>query len=71
MIAAYEADMREVLPAVTPETMDIARELAELPLEVRGFGFIKDQAAEKAALRRQELLEAFRAGGTPLRHAAE
>ena len=63
--------LREVLPAVTPQTEDIARQLAELPLEIKGFGFIKEAAAEAAAARRAELLAAFRAGGTPLRHAAE
>ena len=51
--------------------MDLIRELAELPLDVRGYGFIKDQAAEAAAPRRAALLDAIRAGGTPIRHAAE
>ncbi len=71
MIAQFEADMREVLPRATPATMDLIRELAELPLDVRGYGFIKDQAAEAAAPRRAALLDAIRAGGTPIRHAAE
>ncbi|WP_299359924.1 indolepyruvate ferredoxin oxidoreductase family protein [uncultured Paracoccus sp.] len=71
MIGQYEADMREVLPLVTPDTIDLVRELAELPLEVRGYGFIKDQAADAAGPRRLELLQAIRAGGAPVRHAAE
>ncbi|MBV0890406.1 indolepyruvate ferredoxin oxidoreductase family protein [Paracoccus sp. Z118] len=71
MIAEYEADMREVLPEAGPATMDLIRELAELPLEVRGYGFIKDKAADEAAPRRTALLAAIRAGGTPVRHAAE
>ena len=71
MIAQFEADMREVLPRATPATMDLIRELAELPLDVRGYGFIKDHAAEAAAPRRAALLDAIRAGGTPIRHAAE
>ncbi|AXC49836.1 indolepyruvate ferredoxin oxidoreductase family protein [Paracoccus suum] len=70
-ISDYEAMMREVLPAVTPATEGIARELARLPLEVKGYGMIKDAAAEKASDRAAELLAAFRTGGTPLRHAAE
>ena len=41
------------------------RELAALPAEIRGYGFIKDAAAEKAQLRRAELLAAFEAGGVP------
>ncbi|MFD1882086.1 indolepyruvate ferredoxin oxidoreductase family protein [Paracoccus pacificus] len=70
-IAEFETDMAEILPNVTPATMEIARELAELPLSVRGYGPIKDAAAEQAARRRAELLAQFRAGGTPMRHAAE
>ena len=42
-----------------------ARELAAQPLEIRGYGFIKDAAIDKAAPRRDELLAAFRAGGWP------
>ena len=71
MIARFEADMREVLPRATPATMELIRELAELPLDIRGYGFIKDRAAEDAAPRRAALLDAIRAGGTPMRHAAE
>ena len=70
-IAQFEADIREILPKITPQTLEIARELAELPLAVKGYGFIKDEAIEKAAARRAELMAQFRAGGAPIRHAAE
>ena len=65
LAAQYEADLREVLPKVTPATAEIVRELAAQPLDIRGYGFIKDEAMDKAALRRDELLAAFRAGGWP------
>ncbi|MEO1951915.1 indolepyruvate ferredoxin oxidoreductase family protein [Thioclava sp.] len=71
LIKQYEADMAEVLPKVTPDTMEIARELVELPLTIRGFGPVKAQAEQMAAKRREELLAAFRAGGTPQKMAAE
>jgi indolepyruvate ferredoxin oxidoreductase len=71
LIAQYEADMAEVLPAVTPDTMDAAVALAELPLLIRGFGPVKHANAEKAAKRREELLAVLRAGGTPAARAAE
>mgnify|MGYP002648683731 CR=1 FL=1 len=48
---------------VTPATLETARELAALPQQIRGYGFIKDAAMEKAAVRRAELLAEFRAGG--------
>ena len=71
MIRQYEADMAEVLARVAPETMEVAVALAELPLQIRGFGPVKAASAQKADKRRAELLAAFRAGGTPFRQAAE
>ena len=71
LIAQYEADMAEVLPAVTPATTEIARELALLPLDIRGFGPVKEAGVKAAAQRRADLLAAFRAGGTPTKMAAQ
>ncbi|WP_411958045.1 indolepyruvate ferredoxin oxidoreductase family protein [Paracoccus homiensis] len=71
MIREFEADMKQILPKVTPQTLPIAIELAELPLTVRGYGPVKAKAATEAALRREELLEQFRQGGAPMREAAE
>ncbi|MFD1795711.1 indolepyruvate ferredoxin oxidoreductase family protein [Paracoccus aurantiacus] len=70
-IPRFEDDMNSILPRVTPETLEIARELARLPLSVKGYGLVKDKAAEAAEARRAELLAAFEDGGTPLAHAAE
>ncbi|MCX7645600.1 MAG: indolepyruvate ferredoxin oxidoreductase family protein [Rhodobacteraceae bacterium] len=71
LIRQYEADMAEVLAKVTPETLEGAVALAELPLQIRGFGPVKEANAARAAKRRAELLAAFRAGGTALSRAAE
>ncbi|MCF3974590.1 indolepyruvate ferredoxin oxidoreductase family protein [Paracoccus salsus] len=71
MIREYETDMREIMAAVDDATMPIAIELAELPLSVRGYGPVKDKAADAAALRRSALLDQFRQGGAPMREAAE
>ncbi|MCU9849685.1 indolepyruvate ferredoxin oxidoreductase family protein [Defluviimonas sp. WL0024] len=71
LIAEYEKDMAEVLPKVRPETLDAAIALAELPLQVRGFGPVKEAAQRAAAKRREELLATIRAGGAPLMAAAE
>ncbi|MDP3340080.1 indolepyruvate ferredoxin oxidoreductase family protein [Frigidibacter sp.] len=71
LIAEYEADMAEILPGVSPATLEIAEALARLPLQIRGFGPVKEASARAAAARRAELLAAFREGGTPLRQAAE
>ena len=71
LIDQYEADMRMVFADLTPDRMDPALALARLPTEIRGFGPVKEAAAQAAARRREELLAAFRAGGAPLARAAE
>ena len=71
LIRQYEADMAEVLPKLTSETRDAAIALAELPLTIRGFGPVKQKNEEAAAKRREELLATIRAGGAPLKQAAE
>ncbi|PPB81705.1 indolepyruvate ferredoxin oxidoreductase [Albidovulum inexpectatum] len=71
LIRQYEKDMREIFPLVTPETLEPALALARLPLEIRGFGPVKEKAMREAEKRRQELLATIRSGGAPRRIAAE
>ena len=63
--------MAEVLPKLTPETRDAIRALAELPLDIRGFGPVKEAAMERAAVERDSLLTHIRSGGAPLSEAAQ
>ncbi len=63
LIRQYEADMKMVLPNLKPETLEIAIELAELPLQIRGFGPVKQANQLKAAKKRERLLAAFKSGG--------
>jgi indolepyruvate ferredoxin oxidoreductase len=69
LVAQYEADMTAVLDLVRADTRDAAIALAALPLDIRGFGPVKQANAEKAAKRRDELLATLRAPAT--RAAAE
>ncbi|MFV1497945.1 indolepyruvate ferredoxin oxidoreductase family protein [Phaeobacter sp. JH20_02] len=71
LISQYEADMKEWLPKASPEIMAPLIALAELPLEIRGFGPVKQANETKAAKRREELLAALRQGGSELKTAAE
>ncbi|MHA3914540.1 indolepyruvate ferredoxin oxidoreductase family protein [Halovulum sp. GXIMD14793] len=71
LITEFERDMDEVEAALTSETHDLCIALAELPLEIKGFGPVKEAHADAAAKRRAELLEAIRQGGTPQAAAAE
>jgi len=71
LIAQFEGDMAEVLPKLTPDTAPAIRALVELPKSILGYGPVKEAAERKAAKRREELLATIRAGGTPLKAAAE
>ncbi|MFZ5961468.1 indolepyruvate ferredoxin oxidoreductase family protein [Thalassococcus sp. BH17M4-6] len=71
LIKQYEADLTEVLPRLTPATRDAILALAELPLQIRGFGPVKQANEVKAAKRREELLAVIRAGGAASDKAAE
>ncbi|MFU8822808.1 indolepyruvate ferredoxin oxidoreductase family protein [Yoonia sp.] len=69
LIAQYERDMADLLTRLRPDTLDAAIALARLPLDIRGFGPVKDANARKAAKRREELLAALHAA--PMHQAAE
>jgi len=71
LITQYEADMAEVLPKLTDQTREAIVALAELPLQIRGFGPVKQGNEAKAEKRREELLAVIRAGGTSTAKAAE
>ena len=71
LIKQYEADMRDVLPKLDENTRDAIVALAALPLQIRGFGPVKEANETQAAKRREELLSVIRAGGGPLAKAAE
>ncbi|QDL92135.1 indolepyruvate ferredoxin oxidoreductase family protein [Paroceanicella profunda] len=71
LITQYEADMAALMSGIGPRTAEIAEALARLPLQIRGFGHVKAANAAAAEKRREELLAAFRAGGSPLAQAAE
>jgi indolepyruvate ferredoxin oxidoreductase len=71
LIGQYEADMAEVLAGVTPRTRDAVVALAELPLQIRGFGPVKAANAGRAEKRREELMATIRAGGPEMAKAAE
>jgi len=69
LIKQYEGDMA-ALVHVGPDRLDAAVAIAELPLQIRGFGPVKLASEVKAAKRREELLMALRADKTT-RQAAE
>jgi indolepyruvate ferredoxin oxidoreductase len=63
--------MKEWLPKANANTLEPLIALAELPLQIRGFGPVKLESETKAAKRREELLIALRQSGAPVKDAAE
>ena len=71
LIKEYQKTISEVSAAFSGDTKDLSVALAELPLQIRGFGHVKAVNVEKAAKKREALLAEFRSGGTPQAQAAE
>ena len=72
LIGDYEAVLDEITVALAPENRAAAAELAALPLEIRGFGHIKEASIERAAVKQTQLLARFRSpAAAPALAAAE
>jgi indolepyruvate ferredoxin oxidoreductase len=59
-ISEYTELLGVLMAGLTQENYEIARQLADLPAQLRGFGHVKDQNRERLALRKQALLAQFR-----------
>lgn len=70
LIKQYEKDMGLLL-GNKPTNPDAAVALAELPLQIRGFGPVKDTNEKAAAKRREELLAALTQDPSSTKQAAE
>jgi indolepyruvate ferredoxin oxidoreductase len=65
LIGEYEALVDELLGALAPHNHALAVELARLPEQVRGYGYVKHRHVEAARAKQEELLAAFRASTPP------
>ncbi|MAQ85093.1 MAG: indolepyruvate ferredoxin oxidoreductase [Maritimibacter sp.] len=70
LIKQYEADMALLLEQ-GDRNPEAAVALAELPLQIRGYGPVKEANEAKAAKRREELLDALKRGDDGYKQAAE
>ena len=61
LIGQYQADLKAVMAALRPDTLEMAVSLAELPDQIRGFGPVKEANRKKAEARRKVLLESLQA----------
>jgi indolepyruvate ferredoxin oxidoreductase len=70
-IADYEAQLGELVAHLTAGNHAPAVELAALPLEIRGFGHVKEANRQRAAVKAEALIARFRAVSSPPAIAAE
>jgi len=61
LIAEYEGVLDEIAAGLTSQNHGVAVELAALPMEIRGFGHIKEANRERAKAKEADLLARFRA----------
>jgi indolepyruvate ferredoxin oxidoreductase len=77
MIADYEKLLGEIAAALTPANHATAVALAGVPLDIKGYGYIKDgnyekaKAREGALVRRLHMTDAERLAPAPVTEAAE
>ncbi len=71
LIRQYQADIAALPAGLSGDRLDAAVALAELPLQIRGFGPVKQANEAKAAKRREELLAVLRGGQAGFKEAAE
>jgi indolepyruvate ferredoxin oxidoreductase len=65
LITEYMSTLETLAAKLTAENLAIAVEIAEIPDEIRGYGYIKDESLAKAEVKRAALLEKFAAPATP------
>jgi indolepyruvate ferredoxin oxidoreductase len=71
LIAEYEAVLDEIERRLSPDNHAAAAELARLPLDIRGFGHVKEANLTRVKEREAELLARFQASPPPALAAAE
>jgi indolepyruvate ferredoxin oxidoreductase len=71
LIRQYERDITQILMHMDADTLELARQFAELPLQIKGFGPVKMASVAAFRKRRAELLQAIELGDTPSLQAAQ
>ena len=61
LIENYHSLLDEIIKNLNSENYNLAVDLVALPMQIRGFGHVKDQAIKKFEQEEQNILEKFRA----------
>jgi indolepyruvate ferredoxin oxidoreductase len=70
-VVEYETQLGDIAATLTAANHAAAIELAALPLEIRGFGHVKEANRRRAAAKAEQLGERFRTAAGPHAIAAE
>ena len=70
LIERYEATLEQLLAGLNEDNLAIAIRIARLPEQIRGFGYLRHEAAAEAAGEERKLLEQFTAPGVKQDKAA-
>jgi indolepyruvate ferredoxin oxidoreductase len=65
LIVDYQAMIRDLVGRLTLDTLPIAIKLAELPDEIRGFGYVKEANLAKVEAKKATLLQELAAPAAP------
>ena len=65
LMTDFEGDLDRLAREVTAERLTLAREIAALPQEIRGYGYVKEEAAAAAAVEREQLWAQWEGGLIP------
>ena len=71
LIEEFEATVGTLLTGLTRDNHPLAVEIAALPMEMRGYGHVKERNVAAAKTKEAKLFEAFRAPAAPQPMAAE
>ncbi len=71
LISQYEIDIEKLLPIYSAANHDLLIEIALLPLQIKGFGYVKEKSIQETAKRRKEIMSNLEVGIVRQLHAAE
>ena len=71
LINQYEDDLNRYLPIYGASTHDLLKEMALLPINIKGFGHVKEKSMQEALRKREKIILALNSGSVSDLHAAE
>ena len=71
LVVQYETDFEKFLPLYNLSNRDLLEEMALLPMDIKGFGHVKEKSIQEASQKRDEIITALGAGPIPHLQAAE